>query len=200
MNNKIEELASLILDFGKIDRITYHQDGLLPESDTDHTVMIGVLGLSIASKLYKDLDLGLIAQFALVHDLVEVHAGDTPTLVGVTTDSAREKENRERHALDKIKEDFGEEFNWIHETIEKYERLDTKEARFVKTLDKILPKITVVLNKAKAVNDKKFGAKDSVRQNQQKQIEHLRSISFDMPELLEIWEYFNSKQLEFIID
>ncbi len=200
MNNKIEELASLILDFGKIDRITYHQDGLLPESDTDHTVMIGVLGLSIASKLYKDLDLGLIAQFALVHDLVEVHAGDTPTLVGVTTDSVREKEKRERHALDKIKEDFGEEFNWIHETIEKYERLDTKEARFVKTLDKILPKITVVLNKAKAVNDRKFGTKDSVRQNQQKQIEHLRSISFDMPELLEIWEYFNSKQLEFIID
>lgn len=70
MENKIEELASLVLDFGKVDRITAHQDGVFPESDTDHTVMLGVIGVSLAKRLYNDLDLGLIAQFALVHDLV----------------------------------------------------------------------------------------------------------------------------------
>jgi len=198
MNTKITKLASLILDFGKVDRITSHQDGIYPESDTDHTVMLGILGVALASRLYKDLDLGLVAQFALVHDLVEVHAGDTPTLVGVDHVFLKEKEKREKIAFNKIKKEFNGHFDWIHKTIEKYEKLDTKEARFIKVLDKILPKITVVLNKAKAVNDKKLATREGVRKSQETQKEQLKKITHDMPEMMEIWQYFVSKQLKFI--
>lgn len=198
MHKKITKLASLALDFGKVDRITSHQDGIHPESDTDHTVMLGILGTALASKLYKDLDLGLVAQFALVHDLVEVHAGDTPTLVGVTPDFSKKKEKREKIAFNKIKKEFGGHFDWIHETIEKYEKLDTKEARFIKVLDKILPKITVILNKAKAVNDKNLANREGVRISQNAQREQLKNIAYDMPEMLEIWEYFSLKQIKFI--
>ena len=123
MKNKTLDLCSLVLDFGKVNRKTCHQDGIRFESDTDHTVMLGIVGCAIASRLYKDLDLGLISQFALIHDLVEVHAGDTPTLVGITDSFLKVKEDREAEALLKIKNDYGEMFPWIHETIEKYESL-----------------------------------------------------------------------------
>lgn len=198
MENKIEELASLVLDFGKVDRITAHQDGVFPESDTDHTVMLGVIGVSLAKRLYNDLDLGLIAQFALVHDLVEVYAGDMPTLVDVNHGFLQEKEERERSALNRIKNEFGEDFSWAYETIEKYEAMDTKEARFVKTLDKILPKVTVILNKAKAIKNNKLGTREGIIASQKLQKEKLEKISYDMPEMMKLWEYFHVRQLQFI--
>jgi putative hydrolase of HD superfamily len=200
MQKKILQLGSLILDFGKINRITFHQDGIYSESDTDHTVMLGILGTAIASKLYKDLDLGLIAQFALVHDLVEVYAGDTPTLMGADFEFLKQKEGREQVALDQIKKEFGDDFEWIHQSIEKYEKLDTKEARFVKVLDKILPKITVILNNAKGLNDNKLATKEGVKKTFDIQREKLKALAHDMPEIIELWEFFGSKQLELIRD
>lgn len=78
--------------------------------------------------------------------------------------------------------------------------MDTKEARFVKTLDKILPKVTVILNKAKAVKNKKLGTKGGIIASQKLQKEKLEKILYDMPEMLELWEYFHIKQLQFIED
>jgi putative hydrolase of HD superfamily len=197
MEDKILEVASLILDFGKVHRKTLHQDGERSETDTDHTVMVGVLGASIASRLYKDLDIGLITQFALVHDLVEVHAGDTDTLTGVNEDSQRLKEEREVLALKKIEETFGKDFSWIHETIERYERLDTKEARFIKVLDKIMPKLTVVLNNAASIN-KRHIQRSEVEKTFDLQRGKVKQWANDMPELVDLWEYFVVKELDLI--
>ena len=198
MKNKILELASLVLDFGKVNRQTFHQDGITSESDTDHTVMLGILGCSIASKLYKDMDLGKVAQFAFIHDFVEVHAGDTPTLINVTSEFLKSKEEKEAIALEKIKNDFGDEFDWIHDTIEKYESLDTKEARFIKVLDKVLPKLTVVLNKAKGINDNNLATKKQAKETFDKQRIKLLPLCRDMPEIMDIWEYFIDQELKLI--
>ena len=198
MQDSIFKLASLILDFGKVDRQTFHQDGLRPESDTDHTVMLGVLGAAFAARLYEDLDLGRVAQFALVHNLVEVYAGDTPTLMDVNQEFFTQKENREQEALDRIKKEFGADFAWVHETIEKYERLDTKEARFVKVFDKILPKLTVILNNAKAINDKKLATREGATKTFDLQRESIKRLAYDMPELVELWESLIAKELDLI--
>ncbi|MHB1769475.1 MAG: HD domain-containing protein [Minisyncoccota bacterium] len=195
MNDQILKIASLVLDFGKVNRLTFHQDGIHPESDTDHTVMLGVLGTALASNLYKDLDLGLIAQFALIHDLVEVYAGDTPTLMGISPELFKQKEIREQEALDQIKKEFGDDFSWIHEMIEKYEKLDTKEARFIKVLDKVLPKLTVVLNNAKAIHDKKLATKEGATKTFEIQRELIQRLAYDMPELVQIWEFFVTEEL-----
>ena len=199
MENKILEIASLILDFGRVARKTLHQDGVRAETDTDHTVMLGVLGASIASKLYKDLDLGLVTQFALVHDLVEVHAGDSDTLTGISDEFLKQKSDREMKALEKLKQSFSHDFEWIHKTIEKYESLDTKEARFVKVLDKIMPKLTVVLNGAASINGRSI-TKAEVKKTFDLQREKLKELAPDMPELLEIWESFAERELVLIIN
>jgi 5'-deoxynucleotidase YfbR-like HD superfamily hydrolase len=140
------DIGRMVLSFAKVNRVTLHEDGKRLESDTDHTVMLSICALAIGDTMYKDkLDLGLVAQFALVHDLVEVYAMDTDSF-GLSEQGRKEKEEREHAAFLKIKEEFKDVFPWIPNTIEKYEALDSIEARFVKTLDKAMSKITHILN------------------------------------------------------
>lgn len=151
---KIVELGKLSLLFGRTNRATFHEDGATPESDTDHTVMLGLCACAFASAYAPHLDIGKIAQYAFIHDLVEVYAGDTPSL-GISADAKKIKEEKEHSAFLKIKEEFGSVFPWIHTTIEEYENLKNEESTFIKTFDKIMPKITQVLNRG--VQFKKTG-------------------------------------------
>lgn len=140
------DIGELILKFAKVNRVTYHEDGVTEESDTDHTVMLSVCACALAERLYKDtLDIGLVAQFAIIHDLVEAHALDTDSF-GISEEGRAAKEDREHQALLLIKEKFDVTYPWIGGMIEHYDALDTKEARFVKTIDKAMPKITHILN------------------------------------------------------
>lgn len=139
-------IGKLVLTFAKVNRATFHEDGVRHESDTDHTVMVSVCAGALAQKLYPELNMGLVMQFASVHDLVEAYCGDVDSF-GLSQTSRKQKEENERNALLKVKSEFHTLFPWISDTIEKYESLDTKEARFVKTVDKLMPKITHILNK-----------------------------------------------------
>lgn len=142
----IMDLARLALDFGRVDRVTCHPDGMTPESDTDHTVMLGLVACAFAARFAPELDLGKVAQFALVHDLVETYAGDTPTAHIMSDADHASKEEREAAALARIREEFDAELSWVGETIDAYESLATPEARFVKVMDKTLPKMVNMFN------------------------------------------------------
>jgi 5'-deoxynucleotidase YfbR-like HD superfamily hydrolase len=139
-------LGRLALRFGRVNRITYHDDATTPESDTDHTVMLGLIACAFAAAHLPDLDLGLIAQYALVHDLVEVHAGDTPTLRALTPAAKAAKKRREHAAWRRLGAEFRHTLPWVPDLIARYESRATPEARYVKALDKLLPKITHIVN------------------------------------------------------
>lgn len=144
------EVARLSFEFARVKRVTLRDDGEY-ESDTDHTVMLSLCACSLADALYKEkLDIGKVAQFAIVHDLVEARVGDTNT-INISHGDRALKEAREMEALTTIEHDFGSVYPWIHTTIESYERRDTSEARFVKTLDKAMSKVTNTLNKGAAL-------------------------------------------------
>jgi putative hydrolase of HD superfamily len=140
------DLGRLALAFGRIDRTAvYHPDGVTPESDSDHTVMLGWLACALAARCFPDLDLGLVAQFALVHDAPEVYAGDTPTLRIDATGRAA-KAAREHAAVDRLRSEFAERLPWFPDVIAAYEAQVLPEARFVRGLDKVLPKIVHLLD------------------------------------------------------
>jgi putative hydrolase of HD superfamily len=146
-------LGELAFRFAAINRVTLWPDGKTIESDTDHTVMLGLIACAFAAAHDPSLDLGKIAQFALVHDLVEAYAGDTNTFRMTDTEKWKDKEEREAAAFERIKNEFIETLPWVADTIEEYESLSSKEARFVKTMDKTLPKITRLLNHGAMLDD-----------------------------------------------
>lgn len=142
----LTDIGRLICLFARVDRVTFHEDGQTPESDTDHTMMTAVSACALSHKLYPDtLDHGLVAQFAIVHDLVEAYAGDTDTF-GFAEEQKAEKNAREHEAFVRIKAEFENVFPWLPEMIGRYEQLDTREAKFVKTVDKLMTKVTHILN------------------------------------------------------
>lgn len=156
--DKIFDLAKLSFTFAKVNRITRHEDGKRLESDTDHSFMLSLISCSLADTFYKDkLDIGLVSQFALVHDLVEVYAGDTNTLVGTSEDVKNNKIKKESESFERIKKEFSLEFPYVHKMIERYEAQDSKEARFIKFVDKILPEITHIIGGFAAIDDLGLG-------------------------------------------
>lgn len=174
----VVNLGRLSLAFGRVDRITYHPDGSTPESDTDHTVMLGLVACALAHG--TGLDVGLVAQFALVHDLVEVYAGDTPTLRALAADAKADKRAREHAALLRIKEEFGGTLWWLPETLINYENQVVGEARFVRALDKLLPKVTHILNGCRTLREQGMEPAE-LRARYDLQVEELRAYAADFP-------------------
>jgi putative hydrolases of HD superfamily len=133
-----ELLARRALAFGEIDRsICRHPDGR-PETDTTHTVMLAWLAPALADLLYPHLDPLLVAAFAVVHDAVEVHAGDTLTL-RITPAGQAAKRARELAAAATWAEEFGAGLPWLPAMIIRYEAREEPECRFAWAVDKSLP-------------------------------------------------------------
>lgn len=183
-SDPIIKLGHLALAFGRVDRITYHDDGVTLESDTDHTVMLGLVACAFASNHLPHLDLGQVAQFALVHDLIEVYAGDTPTLQ-ISNEERVAKRRREHVAYQRIFRQFGSTLPWIPDTIYKYECLDTPAARYVKALDKLLPKITHVLNHCVTIH-KQGMSREQLIARYDDQLNELLTYAADFPPLFEL--------------
>lgn len=135
--SKAMYLARLSLAFGRVERATFHEEGSRPETDTDHTVMLGLVACELAPPY---LDRAKIAAYALVHDLAEVYAGDTQTLTISDTGLAA-KAQREAAARKRLVSELGMG-SWIAETLATYEKQCEPEARWVRLVDKIVPKLT----------------------------------------------------------
>lgn len=105
------------------------------ENDAEHSWSLALVACTLAPRIDPSLDIGLVAQFAIVHDLVEVYADD----VSVWAHDAKlaTKEENEAKALNRFEKEF-EQFPWLVDTLAKYEKQNINEARFVKSIDKYL--------------------------------------------------------------
>lgn len=149
-------VADVALRFGRVERATFHHDGLRPETDTDHTVALGLLAIELAVLWGNPngVSPGTVALLSLVHDLVEAECGDTNTLEGLTPEGQAAKAQREAAALETLRKRFGSDFagdSLIIDAIEIYEAQVLPDARFVRYLDKVTPKLSHILNGAACV-------------------------------------------------
>lgn len=184
------DLGKLALKLGQVDRVTYHPDRITPESDTDHTVMLALIAPAFAAEFLPQLDAGEVTQFALVHDLVEAYAGDTPTLK-INGEQLQEKKLREEAAANRIYNQFKDTLPWVPSMIREYERQRSPEARYVKAMDKILPKITHILNRGITLKMEGADAR-FLEQRLSEQLEEIRGYTADMPEVEVLYRIMRS--------
>jgi putative hydrolases of HD superfamily len=195
--DKVIDLGQVALQFGRTPRATFHEDGVRVETVTDHTVALGLLACSIAARFYPDLDLGLVAQFALAHDLVEVFAKDTSTLRLLTAEQKADKKARERDGFERLVAMFGLDLPWVHLTIARYESQQTREARFVKALDKATPKITHILNGGVSAAAEDMTV-DDLAARYEDQGRELEAYAADFPVVLELRKALVERMLDTI--
>lgn len=140
---KILNFTKTINDFRKIERAI-----LLPEkrfeNDSEHSFQLTIVSWYMAEIEDLNLDKNKIIKYALIHDLVELHAGDTP-LYSLDEGLIKSKKERERKAVLIIKEQFPE-FPELHGLIQQYKERNDEESKFVFAVDKLLPVMSIYLD------------------------------------------------------
>jgi putative hydrolase of HD superfamily len=139
--SKILDFVRLLDKFRKVERALHVTGEDRFENDVEHSYHLAMLAWYIIESHNLNLDRDKVLKYALIHDFVEVHAGDT-YIYSTDKDELDSKEAREAEAATKLKEEFPE-FNDLHDLIDKYEKRNDKESRFIYALDKIQPVLNI---------------------------------------------------------
>lgn len=113
-----------------------------PENDVEHSYGLALTCWFLAPKIAPNLNLEKILCYALAHDTVEIHAGDT--FVFGSQEEIASKASREAAALEKLRGEWPD-FTEMTTAAEGYMAKVDEEAKFVKAVDKILPVLMVNL-------------------------------------------------------
>jgi putative hydrolases of HD superfamily len=144
MKNAETERLSQIVEFCKvidgekfIQRHTYLTDGERLENDAEHAWHMAVMALLLSEYSNEKIDVLKVVSILLIHDLVEIYAGDT---FAYDEDGKKSQREREVAAADRLyaqlPEDLGQK---IRSLWDEFEAGETPEAKFAHTLDNFQP-------------------------------------------------------------
>lgn len=144
MLEKLIQFTKLLDEFRAVERMVRATDQDRYENDTEHSYNLAMMAWYIVSSTKTNLDQDKVIRYALVHDFLEVYAGDTYIY---SSDAAHlaSKHEREAAAIEKLRETLTE-FPDLHATIDTYESRQDAESRFVYALDKIEPVLHMYLD------------------------------------------------------
>lgn len=137
---RFERQKNFILEIDKeknILRQTHLSGHGRQENDAEHAWHMAVMAYLLREYANEPIDLAKTMMTILIHDVVEIDAGDTYAYdeEGKSTQSEREEAAAER-LFGMLPEDQGRELRQLFEEFEAYE---TAEARFAHTMDNFQP-------------------------------------------------------------
>lgn len=109
-------------------------DPIVRESLLEHVGMLPIIATYLHPHLETEVDLGHVLKLLAIHDIGEVTTGDTP----VFKKQGDEDEQERLAALDLLHPDY-------HVVYQEYITLETNEAKFAKSVDKLSPDLYDVL-------------------------------------------------------
>ncbi len=136
--------VELLKKFQEVERVVRVPGQERWENDIEHCYQLALIAWYLVDKNNLNLNKDLVIQYALIHDLVEVYAGDTYIYSENMNEHATKKQ-REEDAAKRLKQKFPE-FTDLHATIENYEKRSDKESKFVYALDKIHPILNIYID------------------------------------------------------
>ena len=137
---RLEQQISFIREMDKekfIGRQTYLSDGKRKENDAEHSWHLALMAVLLKEYANEEVDLAKVIPMVLLHDLVEIDAGDT---YAYDEEGKQTQRVREVKAADRIygilPEDQGEK---LRELWEEFEEAQTPEAKFAHVMDNVQP-------------------------------------------------------------
>jgi len=141
-NERFERQIRFVLEIDRLKTIvrrTYLLHADRAENTAEHSWHLAMMAILLAEYANEPVDVARVVKMVLIHDIVEIEAGDT-----YFYDAAAEldKELRERAAADRLfgilPPDQGEE---LRQLWDEFEAADTPEARFALALDRFMPQL-----------------------------------------------------------
>ncbi len=150
MSEKTKERLLKQLDFileldkeKQVGRQTYLSDGSRKENDAEHAWHMALMTMILWEYGPEDMDRFRVMSMVLIHDIVEIYAGDTYAYDEAAKETQKEREQAAAEKLfSMLPEDQEEEIRSLFDEFEKYE---TAESKFAHLLDNFQP---VLLNNA----------------------------------------------------
>ena len=107
------------------------------ENDAEHSWHIAVMALLFQEYAKEAINVGRVAEMCVVHDLVEIYAGDT---FAYDTKGNEDKAAREAAAADRLFMQLpDEQGKMIRELWEEFDAMETADAKYAACLDRIQP-------------------------------------------------------------
>ncbi|MCX4325783.1 MAG: HD domain-containing protein [Lachnospiraceae bacterium] len=124
-------------------RQSYLADASRRENDAEHSWHLALMAILLGEYADKDIDVLRVVAMVLIHDIVELDAGDT---YAYDSEGNATKRERELKAADRIFNILPEDqAAYLRSLWDEFEGQETKESLFANTLDKLQP---LVLNDA----------------------------------------------------
>lgn len=142
VTKRLEQQLKFVIEIDRMKHI-YRQNfvinGSRRENDAEHSWHLALMAMIMHEYTVEEVDVNKVIKMVLVHDLVEIYAGDT---FCYDTRAGEDKEKREQEAAQRLfgilPSDQGEELRslWIE-----FEARETAEAKFAACLDRLQPLI-----------------------------------------------------------
>ena len=140
VDTRLERQIRFIVEIDKLKdviRRSYLAGADRLENSAEHSWHLAVMAILLAEHADEDVDVYRVAKMALVHDIVEIDAGDT---YAYDAEANTDKEQRERQAAERLfgmlPDDQGAELRALWE---EFEARETADARFAASLDRLMP-------------------------------------------------------------
>lgn len=140
--NSFNDRLKFIIELDKmkhVERRTLIIDSSRRENDAEHSFHIAVMAASmidLAAEKEK-IDVNRVVKMLVVHDLIEIYAGDT---FAYDTQANLDKEKREQESADKVysmlPEEIGKELRALWE---EFDEMQTPDAKYAAALDRLQP-------------------------------------------------------------
>ena len=139
-SEKLKNQIAFVIEIDEMKRIlrmNLHADGSKRENDAEHSWHLAVMAMLLEEYCTEKVDIGRVIKIALVHDLVEVYAGDT---FAYDAKGYEDKDEREKMAADKL---FGmldnEQAAFFRALWDEFEEKETPESRYANAVDRLQP-------------------------------------------------------------
>lgn len=147
MDRKIQQLMDFVIEVDRVKHIvrkTKLFDGSRQENDAEHSWTICVMALIFRDYASVDIDLLKVLKMLLIHDIVEIDAGDVFLYDNARKDIHIEEEKAAKRIFGMLPEALRDEFLdlWCE-----FEERTTPEAKYAAIFDRLEPLYQNYMNK-----------------------------------------------------
>jgi putative hydrolase of HD superfamily len=141
-HDRFEKQLQFVLEIDKLKSVyrrTYLLNADRSENTAEHSWHLAMMAILLAEHANEPVNVSRVVRMVLIHDIVEIDAGDTYYYDPV---ASVDKAERERRAADRL---FGmlpsDQGSELRELWEEFEACRTADARFAAALDRFIPQL-----------------------------------------------------------
>ena len=140
MDTRLQQQIQFVMETDRLKQVirrNYNADSGRLENTAEHSWQITLMALTLAEHSDEAIDTSKVMRMLLLHDLVEIDAGDTYLY---SDDNTGEKEKKEKAAARRIFGMLPENQRVEYQQLwDEFEAKKSPESRFAKAIDRLMP-------------------------------------------------------------